>query len=98
MKRARLSFSYWSVRYPPDGIPNYVLRYRFNGKAWHNRLFDADEVNLLNTAILPAAIAPVVDIPLADLVQGTNTLEFVAVNIPQGYPPGVGNIDLILTP
>jgi hypothetical protein len=33
----------------------------------------------------------------SDLVQGNNTLEFVAVNAPQGYPPCLANIDLVLT-
>ena len=38
----------------------------------------------------------VVDVPLADLVSGKNTLEFVAVNHPGGYPLGIANVDLIL--
>jgi len=40
----------------------------------------------------------VIDVPSTDLVKGDNTLEFLAVNIPQDYPPAVSNIDLILSP
>ena len=36
------------------------------------------------------------DVPLAELVSGDNTLELVAVNVPQNYPPGAVNIDLVI--
>jgi hypothetical protein len=35
-------------------------------------------------------------VPLEDLVNGTNTLEFTSENAPQNYPPVVASIDLIV--
>jgi hypothetical protein len=42
-------------------------------------------------------ISQVIDVPVADLVPGDNTLELLTQNIPRGYPPAVSNIDLVLT-
>jgi hypothetical protein len=36
------------------------------------------------------------DVPVADLVPGRNTVEFVTANVPTSYPPFVCNIDLLL--
>ena len=37
-----------------------------------------------------------IDVPLADLVSGSNTLEMLPLNAPMDYPPVVANIDLTL--
>jgi hypothetical protein len=42
-------------------------------------------------------LGQIISVMPSDLVQGDNTLEFVAVNVPQGYPPCLANIDLVLT-
>ena len=42
-------------------------------------------------------IGQMLDVPLSDLVQGDNTLEFLTVKVPQNYAPLVSNIDLVLT-
>jgi hypothetical protein len=75
----------------------YDLKYRLNGKAWHDRMFTAAEVAVLTDSHAQGAIGQMLDVPLAELVEGDNTLEFVTVNVPQGYPPAVSSIDLILT-
>jgi hypothetical protein len=97
--RARLALSFWSVRGLVSRAEEsrYVLRYRFNGKAFHDRPFSAEELGLLAAGQLPSATAPVFDVPLSDLVPGVNTLEFVTVGVPQGYVPAVANIDLVLS-
>ncbi|MFO1435798.1 MAG: hypothetical protein U1F34_05360 [Gammaproteobacteria bacterium] len=97
IKSARMALSFWSVRGLGDAS-KHVLRYRFNGKAFHDVPFSVDELAQLGAGFLPAATTPMIDVPLSDLVPGTNTLEFVTVNVNQGYAPGVGNLDLILSP
>jgi hypothetical protein len=34
--------------------------------------------------------------PLSELRSGDNTLDLVTRNVPQGYPPVVANINLVL--
>jgi hypothetical protein len=41
-------------------------------------------------------VAFIISVPVTDLVQGTNTIEFLPVNAPMDYPPVVANIDLLL--
>ena len=36
------------------------------------------------------------NVPMTDLVSGTNTLELLPLNAPMDYPPVVANIDLLL--
>jgi hypothetical protein len=102
---ARLSVTTW---YPNTGaIDKYVLRYRFNGRAWHDHPLGPAEVALFRgpTVTGPTNVSPMIrgalnqmiDVPPADLVAGENTLEFVTANVPQNYPAGVVNVDLILT-
>lgn len=93
---ARLAVSAWyltSVAFGADP-PKFVLRYRFNGKEWRDRLLTAGELGVLAEG--NGQIGQMLDVPLADLVQGENTLEFVTSNVPQGYPPFVQNIDLVI--
>jgi hypothetical protein len=94
---ARLSVSAWYLTDTGFGaIPTkFVLRYRFNGKAWHDRMLTTEEIAVLADKS-NGQIGQMLDVPLADLVQGENTLEFVTLNVPQSYPPLVQNIDLVL--
>ena len=93
---ARLAVGSW---YDVGGkMPaQYDLKYRLNGKAWHDRKFTAAEVAVLTNTHAQGAIGQILDVPITDLVEVDNTLEFVTVNVPQGYPPVVSSIDLILT-
>jgi hypothetical protein len=77
----------------------FVLKYRLNGKAWHDRPLTPAEVALFTPGNnnTEGELGEMLDVPLSDLVQGNNTLEFVTENVSQAYPPLVANIDLILT-
>ena len=94
---ARLSLSAWYLTSAAFGADptKFVLRYRFNGKAWHDRKLTADELAVL-TSLSRGQLSQMLDVPLSDLVTGDNTLEFVTVNVPQSYPPLIANIDLVL--
>jgi hypothetical protein len=94
---ARLSLSAWYLVYTDFGAdpPKFVLRYRFNGKAWHDRKLTAGELAVV-ASMSHGQLSQMLDVPLSDLVSGDNTLEFVTVNVPQSYPPLVANIDLVL--
>jgi len=93
--KARLALSTWYLR--GDATATYVLRYRFNGGAWHDRKLSADELTVLNDSRSQGAMGIIIEVAMSDLVSGDNSLEFQAENIPQNYPPVVSNIDLILS-
>ena len=83
--------------YLPDGDEaSYVLRYRLNGRDWHDRMFDAGELHAASHNS-QGAFAQVLDVPLTELQNGTNALEYVTLNVPQSYPPAALNIDLVLS-
>jgi len=96
MSKARLALSGWY--HPTSANATYALKYRFNGGAWHDRPFSAGEAAALSDSRCQGALTHMIDVPIKDLVKGDNTLEFLAVNIPQDVPPAVSNIDLILSP
>lgn len=95
---ARLAVSAWYCVpcVSNDAVKGFTLRYRFNGNAWIDHvLTDKESENLIGFG--RGALGHVLDVPLEDLVSGKNTLEFVTVDVPQQYPPGVANVDLVLT-
>ncbi len=97
VQSAQISLSSWYllVGSQPD---MFVLKYRLNGKAWHDRPLTAGELGLFGANNnSQGQQGQMLDVPVSDLVQGDNTLEFVTQNVPQNYPPLVANIDLILT-
>jgi len=71
--------------------------YRFNGGTLRNRLLTPTEVQAVNTAGSAGNVLLLIDVPVADLRAGSNTLELLPVNLPMDLPPAVANIDLILT-
>jgi hypothetical protein len=89
---------------------DYVLQARLNGKAWLERKLSAEEVAFfgdgpttldgegkpMGNPGTQGRLAMLVDVPVADLVAGDNTVEFVTANVPTSYPPLVYNIDLVL--
>lgn len=95
MSKARLALSGWY--HSTDKNSTYALKYRFNGGTWRDRPFNSDEVAVLTDSHCQGALTHMIDVPIADLVKGDNTLEFLSVNIPQDVPPAVSNIDLILS-
>jgi hypothetical protein len=94
---ARLSLSGWYLNQSDKPLSTYVLRYRLNGKAWHDRPFTDGELGLLGGTHTQGQLGQMLDVPVTDLVPGDNTLEFTTVNVPQNYPPIVANIDHVLS-
>jgi hypothetical protein len=70
--------------------------FRFNGGTWRNRFLTPTEVQAINLPGSNGNTALLVDVPVADLRAGSNTLEMLPLNAPMDYPPVVANIDLIL--
>jgi hypothetical protein len=97
VQKAQISVSTWYNIVEADPS-KFVLKYRLNGKAWHDRPLNPGELALFapmsNTE---GQQGQMLDVPVSDLVAGDNTLEFVTANVPQNYPPLVANIDLIVT-
>jgi len=97
VESARLSLSGWYLNQSDKPLDTYVLRYRLNGKTWRERPFTAGELGLLGGTHTQGQLGQIIDVPVGDLVQGDNTLEFTTVNVPQNYPPIAANIDLVLS-
>jgi len=93
--RASLALTGW---YNLFGSPpgNWVLRYRVNGHDWIEYRLDADEIAVLTNTHSHGSTSQLLDVPVAQLVTGDNTIELTSRNVDQGYPPAVANIDLIL--
>jgi hypothetical protein len=96
VEAAKISVSSWYLLEEAT-VATYALRYRFNGGAWRDRPLNADEIAQLKDSHSQGQLGQIISVMPSDLVQGDNTLEFVAVNVPQGYPPCLANIDLVLT-
>ena len=75
---------------------SWGLSFRFNGGPVRQRLLTTLEVQALNTPGSAGNIALVMDVPVGDLVNGTNTLEFLPVGAPMDFPPSIANIDVLL--
>lgn len=73
----------------------YLLRYRINGHDWHDRSFDATELHAFSHNS-QGALAQILEVPMSELQNGSNTIEYVTRNVPQSYPPAALNIDLVL--
>jgi hypothetical protein len=70
---------------------------RFNGGTWRNRMMTSAEVQASATSKSIGHTALVVDVPIADLRQGVNTLEIRPISLRMDIPPAIANIDLILS-
>jgi hypothetical protein len=96
MSAARLSLNAYFNTIFHVANATWGLTVRFNGGTWRNRFLTPTEAQAINTAGSAGNIALVLDVPLADLVSGLNTLEMLPLNAPMDYPPVVANIDLTL--
>jgi hypothetical protein len=95
IKSASLAVASW---YSTSGeVEQYNLRFRLNGGAWHDRPLTSGEVALLTGSHTHGALSQMLEVPVSDLKEGTNTVEFVSENIPQNFPPVVSGIDLVTT-
>jgi len=93
---ARLAFGSWYNLFDGDAA-EYALKFRFNGGTWRTHQLTAGEAGVLKGGNSQGALSQVVDVPVEDLVDGRNTLEFVSVGVPQNSPPAVSSVDLVLT-
>jgi hypothetical protein len=85
-----------TVTHVPD--TTWGISYRLNGGTWRNHNLttgDLAEINVIAGAPL-GILSWSIDVPTADLVSGSNTLELLPLNAPMDYPPVVANIDLLL--
>jgi len=108
---AALALTLWVDFLSPGRKPaEYALRARLNGKTWHERKLSPAEVAFfgdgpttvdstgkpLGNPGTQGRLALTLDIPITDLVQGDNTIEFVTADVPTSYPPLVYNVDLVM--
>jgi hypothetical protein len=93
---ARVALTAWYCGGCGQPAASFVVKYRLNGKAWHDRPLTAAELADFTGGKCQGALGELLDAPLGELLAGDNTLELVASNIPQNYPPGVVNVDLVV--
>jgi hypothetical protein len=96
MATARLSLNAYFNTIIHVATTTWGLAVRFNGGTWRNRFLTPAEVQAINTPGSAGNVALLLDVPLADLASGSNTLEMLPLNGPMDYPPAVANIDLTL--
>jgi hypothetical protein len=109
---ARLSFTmqYQQNQFGDATFSTYAVRYRLNGQAWHVYTLSSDELALLETgvvlgadlagqanAVISGTLGQVLDVPLSELMPGTNTLEVTTQGVlDHGYHSLLANVDLVL--
>jgi hypothetical protein len=94
--RARVALNAWYCGGCGSPVEDFVLRYRMNGNAWHDRPLDPGEVANITTGNGQGAFGHMLDVPVDELMAGKNTLELATSNVPMNYPPAVVNVDLVL--
>jgi|RhiMethySRZTD1v2_1073278.scaffolds.fasta_scaffold21802_4 hypothetical protein len=94
---ARLALENWSLHFAgSEPEPDFALNYRLNGHAWKVRKLTASELKMMVDLDNAGTRSLLLDVDVADLASGTNTLELTTTNAPMSYPPVALNIDLIL--
>jgi hypothetical protein len=94
---ARIALENWSLHSAGDTPPaDFVLNYRLNARSWRKRPLTASELRMMADLPNAGTRSLMLDVDVADLVAGTNTLELTTLNAPQSYPPVALNIDLVL--
>ena len=95
---ARLALGNWSLKYAGEPYSeDFALHYRLNGHAWKAQKPSAAENAMVATLPNAGTRASLLDVDLAELVEGTNVLELTTSGAPMSYPPVAFNIDLILS-
>jgi hypothetical protein len=69
---------------------------KFNGGTTRTRMMTASEAAAVNTVGAAGNMTFVIDVPVSDLRNGTNTLEMLPINLPMDFPPAIANIDLLV--
>ena len=93
-------FEWNGVNHPPT---YFNLRFRLNGGPWHDRHVTDVEANAFQSfsgdsgAVGAGLLSQIIDVDVAELRDGTNTLDFAGANVWTGsYRIGVVGIDLVL--
>ncbi len=103
---AQLTLIWWSLFPSYNGgqgnVADYELDYRLNGGATHAYHPTADQLAFIAAQLavqqpVGGSLGVRLDVDRAELVSGTNTIEFATTNVPTSYPPAVSNIDLLVT-
>lgn len=97
---AMLTFNAWFNAI--DHVPSMTwgISYSINGGSFTTVYPTAAQIAAMSDNTgggYQAFFTPVINVPLSDLVQGTNTIQFLPVNAPTDYPPVVTNIILLLS-
>ena len=76
--------------------------YRLNGGATHAYHYTADFLAFIAAQLgaqqpVAGSLGVRLDVDLAELVSGTNTIELATTHVPTNYPPAVSNIDLVVS-
>jgi hypothetical protein len=96
--RARLVFNGYYQGYNEDGIRLGTgrLLYRLNDGPVHERAFTPGEVAMLDMPGQTGGYNHSIDLPLLELHDGDNTVQFATRHIESGYPNAVTNLDLLI--
>jgi hypothetical protein len=97
MTRARVALTSWYCLGCGGTPATFDLRFRLNGGTWHDRPLDPGELAYLTGGACQGSLAQMLDVAMSELVPGDNLLELNTANVPQSYPPGVTNVDLVLS-
>lgn len=94
---AQIALQNWSLHAAGDAPPaDFALNYRLNAGEWKARPLTPSELRMMSELPNAGTRSLLLDVDVADLVPGTNTLELTTSNAPQSYPPVALNIDLIV--
>lgn len=90
-------------------VEDYQLDYRINGGAPHAYRYTAKQLAFIAHQLaltddhgdphpepVAGALGAMLDVDVAELHTGTNTIEFATTNVPTSYPPVVYSIDLLV--
>jgi hypothetical protein len=95
--KARIALENWNLHHAGSAPnPDYALNYRLNGHAWKVRKLTAAELQMMIDLPNAGTRSLMLDVDIADLTPGTNTLELTTSNAEMSYPPVVLNVDLVL--
>jgi hypothetical protein len=102
--RAQLTLIWWSLpfHFNGDDPAQYELDYRINGGTTHTYRYTEGQLAFMaaqHAADQPfgGSVGVRVDVDLAELVSGTNTIELATTHVPTSYPPVVSNLDLLVS-
>jgi hypothetical protein len=103
---AQLTLLWWSLLPSQNNnqgtASDYELDYRLNGGAMHAYHYTADQLAFIAAQLsvqqpVAGSFGLRLDVDLAELVSGTNTIELATTHVPTNYPPAISNLDLLVS-